>query len=234
MTRRCTTVIRDTIKDAEYFNEYLNYQNKRIQLFIDRANSIQDKAKNAALYSNISVFLKDKFYASYSYGVSTLELIPIYLEWLSAVEKSSDVCYSDLIDLASLCVLLEPGESSPNRVEALITKSKEKDDLLDFFSLQLTEQPLKFPINDIKYSEYAELKSTLISADKAQQKDRLHDYINKAWYQSNKNSAWYDSHLSKQNTYVGYWCFIGAAIVKILSLDFKNFSDIKFFPSDIC
>lgn len=233
MTRRWFTVIRDSIKDAEYFNEYLNYQNKRIQLFIDRANSIQDKSKKAALYSNISVFLKDKFYASYSYGVSFSELMSIYLDWLSAAEKASDICYSDLIDIASLCVLFEPKENSSYRVEKLINNSKEKDDLLNLLCSQLNEQTLKLPINDIKYPEYAELKTALTSIDKSQQQAYLCDYINNVWYQANKNSAWYDSHLSKQNTYVGYWCFVGAAIAKILSLDFKVFSDIDFFPKDL-
>jgi hypothetical protein len=52
-------------------------------------------------------------------------------------------------------------------------------------------------------------------------------------YDSNKESAWYDSHKSKQDTYVGYWCFEGLALAVALGLEANRLRGLKYIPEDL-
>ena len=175
----------------------------------------------------------DQLYASYSAGVGTDVMQSLYLEWLSEAERVYELCYSDKIDLVSLCVLLSPGESAALRVSALIMDKGDKDSLLCVFNDWLCKGQIKALDGEIKYPEYAGLQKVLSSTDKTIQSTSLRDYMRKEWYPANSGSAWYESHLGKHDTYVGYWCFVGAAIGKSLSLDKGYFEDIIYFPKDL-
>jgi hypothetical protein len=196
-------MIRDSRKDSNYFNKYLEYQNKRIQQFREKANSLRDEYQLGKLYLHISGFLHDELYASYSAGANIPELKSTYLEWLLAAEKSNCVCYSDLIDLASLCTLLEPGEDSITRISVLITNSEEKDTLVSLFNEWLVNGKSEACEGKIKYPEYADLKEVLTLTDKSKQAIALRNYIGEIWYSANSERSWNDSHLSKHDTYVG-------------------------------
>ena len=43
----------------------------------------------------------------------------------------------------------------------------------------------------------------------------------------------YGLHKNVHDLYVGYWCFIAAAIVKIKDLDDSTFRDNKYYPKDL-
>lgn len=55
------------------------------------------------------------------------------------------------------------------------------------------------------------------------------DYL-KVWYNNHKSASWYDSDKSKNDTYVGYWSFESAAIVKILNVDETDIRISDFYP----
>ena len=226
-------MIRDSRKDVGYFKKYLEYQNKRIGEFCKKAGTIRDDSQLGKLYLFISGFLRDKLYASYSGGTDISDLKLVYQEWLSACEKASNVCYSDLIDIASLCVLLVPGAESALKVSALIKKCGESDDLLRLFQSYLSNGERKIGEGIPKYIAYSGLKDALTSTDKTQQAESLRNYIINIWYSANNDSAWHDSHLSEQDIYVGYWCFVGAAIAKVIGLDADLFEGVEFYPSDL-
>jgi hypothetical protein len=226
-------MIRDTRKDAGYFKEYLEYQNKRIGEFYKKAETARDDSQSKKLYLYIGGFFRDKLYASYSSGADVIELNSVYKEWLAACEKASSVSYSDLIDLAGLCVLLESGEESVKRVLALMEHGNERDDLLEFFKNFLAGSEHKSGGDKIKYDAYAGLKAVLTSTDKVRQAELLRNYVSNIWYSANSDSAWHDAHLGKQDTYVGYWCFVGAAIAKMINLDVNLFRGVEFYPSDL-
>lgn len=63
--------------------------------------------------------------------------------------------------------------------------------------------------------------------------DELGKYIAYGWYQDNLDAAWYDSDQRHDDTYCGYWCFIGAAIAAIMKFDRSHFENTKFFPLDL-
>jgi hypothetical protein len=226
-------MIRDTRKNEEYFIKYLEYQNRRIDDFRKKAETVREDSQSKKLYLYVSGFLRDKLYASYSNGCDISELKSTYKEWLNACEKASSISYSDLIDLVSLCVLIEPGADIPARVAKLTECHEGGDGLLSNFHDYLCNSDFPSICDSIKYESYEGLQKVIESANKSQQTELLRDYIQNIWYTANSDSAWYDSHFGKQETYVGYWCFVGAAIAKLFGLNVDLFKTVDYYPVDI-
>ncbi len=225
---------RDARKNTDYFNKYLEYQNKRIQQFQEKVSALNDDSQTRKLNIYLSSFLRDKFYASYSNGVGIDELKSIYMDWLSAIEKSNTVLYSDLIDLTSLFILLEPNKNDVVRITQLIKNSKDKDDLLIMFLNEwLTDRKTKIFTGEIKYDEYKNLSDAITETVNINKSSHLIRFISKDWYTANNKSSWYDSHKNDKETYVGYWCFIGAALAKIFLISKENFDGVDYFPTDL-
>jgi len=58
-------------------------------------------------------------------------------------------------------------------------------------------------------------------------------YIVEQWYVGHSDCGWYNSHLSKQKIYSGYWCFEGGAIAKVLGLDDSRLKNQQYYPYDL-
>ena len=230
-------MLRDTRKNAAYFQKYLDCQNKRIASFKTKADELikkdgEDHPGVIKIYSFIANFLKDKFIASYSSGDSKDELDNIFVEMVKYYNRLPEICYSDLLDLASICVLLKPEEDCRTIVTGLLSNCIQKDMLLDGLHNYIdsgtfdTNAAIEFV--DI----YGPLYPVIKSADKTTKENLLCAYVNDFWYNANKESAWFDAHLSTENTYVGYWCFVGAALAVALDLDLEIIRRILYIPSD--
>ncbi|RNC86850.1 MAG: DUF1911 domain-containing protein [Winogradskyella sp.] len=48
-----------------------------------------------------------------------------------------------------------------------------------------------------------------------------------------KDTSGYNQHAKSNGNYVGYWCFVVAAIVKIKDLDDSSFKNSKYYPKDM-
>jgi hypothetical protein len=60
----------------------------------------------------------------------------------------------------------------------------------------------------------------------------------RSWYSQMRPVGWFGSHketptVTGWTRYIGYWCFEGAAVVKLLGIDDSLFADNKYYPRDI-
>jgi hypothetical protein len=254
-------MIRDSRKDAPYFSKYLAEQDARISKFQDKAKDKAEKgdetaAKKAYMFS--AGMLKDKLFASYSAGNSIAEVKSIFEQWVADCDKSSKLTYAILLDMVSLAILLKPTNETLNTVKRLLSENIKGDILLEAgresrkHSLAMISENIKGDIlleglynsligegftyisNTFKFeNNYIGLRKVLEVSDKATQTQRLAEYISEEWYNAQSDSAWHNSHLGKNETYVGYWAFECAALAVALSLDLSKLKKIEYIPADL-
>ena len=116
----------------------------------------------------------------------------------------------------------------------IINQSKVPDDAV---SIELFRRGTKSIVSEDSLSEsisdFMPAKFLMDSLQGNVTLAELKDYIENRWYDDNGDAVWYDSHKSDSDTYCGYWCYIGAAIVKILGFDFTAFRGTAYFPYDL-
>jgi hypothetical protein len=230
---------RDKLKDPPYFEKYLNYQSTRLEKFISLANKteiakgLSDSGAQKA-YGFVVGFLLDKLYASYSCGKTIEELRQIYDVLVNTSIKVNFLSYSQLMDIASFAILLKPEHNIKVKVISIITKNSYDDILLEGFGNFLKGKGFVYISKDFKFKDiYKDISAVITQSDKDKQLELLTDYIKNNWYASNKESAWYDSHKSKEDVYVGYWCFEGLALSVALGLDVKKLIGMNYIPDDL-
>ena len=58
----------------------------------------------------------------------------------------------------------------------------------------------------------------------------LGEFMNNDWYSLNSNAYWYNSHLSSNDTYNGYWSWLGATLIKICNGSLDKYYRINNIP----
>jgi hypothetical protein len=230
---------RDKLKDLAYFEKYLKYQNTRIEKFLSLAKQteiskgLSDSGVQKA-YGFVVKFLLDNLYASYSCGKPPKELCQIYEILADASMKVNFLSYSQLIDIASFAVLLKPEHAIKEKIVNIINKKPQDDILLEGFGNFLEGKGFVYTSKNFKFKDiYKEISGVLAQSNKNKQLELLADYIKNNWYDSNKESAWYDSHNSKEDIYVGYWCFEGLALSVALGLNSKKLIGMDYIPDGL-
>jgi hypothetical protein len=114
----------------------------------------------------------------------------------------------------------------------LISKNKEiiqKGIMLNFLASWISNHSVVWDKNlmteQFEKTQYELMNGVFESDDK---EAALNKYLDK-WYDNNKDSAWYNDHLSTNDVYTGYWSFEAAAVAKILKLDVSKINK-NYFP----
>lgn len=221
--------MRDRLKDNQYFVEFLEEENARIEKF-------QEKLKNNEVAESRILPIKQKissikfgvWIARYSLGENIDILKNEYVQMLSEISRDySAELYNDILWIVSIGILLDIEEDDFSLIAKLIEKSdwlyeyllNYRNDNIGISDTVLFKKPYKF------LYEIVNVKQNKIVA--------LKEYLEKHWYKDNNDAGWYDSHKSKQNTYYGYWSFESGAIVKILGLDDTILKDVPYYPYDL-
>lgn len=226
---------RDALKPAEYFEEYIIYQNTRIQKFTNTLNQLSDKAKTQRMQccSYLANFYKDKLSAMYSYGNTKAELLSVFNSYMEYACNFSISSYSDLADILALMILFDDTNASHQKFVLSIT------DFDDPFVIQLKQsllpgQDFAAHTKDLLYPvHYKEFLAILQENDLAKATLSLLDYMNNHWYESCQDLSWFDSHKGKENTYCGYWSWISAAIAKIKKMDLSFVRTGNYIPWEL-
>jgi len=221
-------IVRDKIKDENYFNNFITRDILRKEKYSAmRQRIIEKRGKDDEVVSEIT---HDLFRislhiltASYSMGKPVKDmhnLFPQLCDWFLQIKKCS---YSNAIQAVSLCILFD--------YDDYYRKIKEKT-----IASNLVDNFMKFLFQDTSlvtsckgFPEYNKIANIADATDKTVV---VKDYLS-SWYSDNKDSYWYNSHDSKNDTYFGYWCFESAAVVKILNLNPSDFSNNDYFPCDL-
>lgn len=202
---------RDNRKDLTYFDKYISDQEKRIHRFEDVRTQLSDEERIKDCNMILANLQRDMFYAKFSAGYSKDDLNSAYHAYIDQMLLDSSVSYDELANAIAINIFLD---ADRNKDLLAISSNVEKDALIDaLLGISGEHDHLIFKDN---YGIFFEFLNDDMS------KEDFIRYINDEWYTSCKDLYWYDSLNSNSDTYVGYWCWIAAAICKMKGLTIDN------------
>lgn len=247
-------MIRDKIKDKNYFENYLqsskNRYNKRITKFKNGLiKPERETIVKLSMVDNLILHMK----AQYSLGLPIHTMLEEYDEALSLIEKywagnnkfvgnNNEVLdqyslsnYDNILWLLSIGYLLDIPENKFKILVDAIDSDKVKDKLYEFIISAKIPSRSKIESESYKYGFelYGNLRQAIETIDKSKAAELVKTFLEKDWYKEHKNSGWYNNHTNKHNTYSGYWSFEAGAVVKIMGLDDSSFIDNQYYPKDL-
>lgn len=224
---------RDPLKNDEYFDKFLSYENERISKFSKVLNELplddSDRLKQCEKY--LSTFCKNKLCALYSRGYPKDSIRVAFTDYIRHVQQSSIDSYADMVDILSLAILLDANKADLYH----ILETPSFDDVLVLILKDYIKNKSLTPLaGNLQYpSLYKEFVDVFYNASLELSSQKLLQFTSNHWYGLNTEAWWYDSHKSPNNTYVGYWCWLAAAIIKIKGMDVKYFSGCNYIPIDL-
>ena len=228
-------MVRDLLKDNNYFNEYIVEEEKRI-------NKFEIKLRNNEVREDRVLNVKKKIYdlkfqiliANFSMGKPVESLIDDYSLIVEDMKILWDSArYEDMLWMLSIGIMLEIDDDSFNVLVNLVEKSNLNDFLYNFIIHSRKE--------DVKYHDSSLLIevpfNSLIKVIKAEEEgeaiDFMKEYLLEKWYVGHKDMGWYECHKHPEKLYFGYWSFESGAIAKILGLEDSVLKDIPYYPYDM-
>lgn len=219
-------MIRDCLKNVDYYNEYIVSEQKRIDKFSKAMNALNEGTPQ---YNQCKTYLSNIYRnvinASYSKGCNKDE-IRIYVEkYFSYFDFDKHSGYADIIDALSFIIIFDIKGTD-------VTKISCDDSLVYTLCNFISSNEIKKSSDDnLKYYNlYHVFMDALFNRISC---DDFILFLNNDWYGLNKDMYWFDSHKSDNNTYTGYWCWLGGAISKILNYPTSKICNCKYIPKDV-
>lgn len=204
-------ICRDTRKDYYYFEEYISNQKKRITRFENIREKLSDEDKIKECNVVLANLHKNMFFAMFSAGYERNELIKSFNTYIDYMLLAKDVSYDELVNAAAIDIFLN---SARKKELSVLSSISEKDALSDaLLGIPREDEYLLYKAN---YEVFYKFLNDAIS------KEDFIKYITDEWYASCKDLYWYDSLKSESDTYVGYWCWLAAAILSLKELSVDN------------
>lgn len=222
--------MRDSLKDIEYFNSFINEDLARVNKFLDKLKNGEVKVERIfPVKSKVHDLKLGIMIARYSRGE---ELAVLEKEYFKLIDEWEEVWeseyYNKNLQMISLAVLFEVNKESAKKIKEMLKKTNINDWLFDFLLDSLDEQKT----GENKELLFPEAFSTLQEVVFAKNKvELLKQYLEKEWY--NEDCGCYEAHKSKENIYYGYWSFEAGAIAKILNLDDSSLKNVPYYPYDL-
>ena len=216
--------MRDFQKDKIYFSNFIKETNQRVIKFEKLLAELQkSNPEDDGLEMRGSIILagiyREKFIALYSSGEEiNNEMKEVYFKWLEKAEivSNDEYSYVDLLWLVSIAILLDLQEELSERLSAMAKKLKMNDGFIEYLLNPSAENLKNLSFFMAKpYSEWGKI----VTAPDHKKITLIKKYLTSKWYRSHDEEGWYDSHLSNENIYSGYWSFESGTMVKVLGLD---------------
>ena len=230
--------MRDFQKDKIYFSNFIKETNQRVIKFEKLLAELQkSNPEDDGLEMRGSIILagiyREKFIALYSSGEEiNNEMKEVYFKWLEKAEivSNDEYSYVDLLWLVCITVLLDLQEELSERLSAMAKKLKMNDGFIEYLLNPSAENLKNLSFFMAKpYSEWGKI----VTAPDHKKITLIKKYLTSKWYRSHDEEGWYDSHLSNENIYSGYWSFESGAMVKVLGLDDSELKDVPYYPYDL-
>ncbi|KSU86513.1 hypothetical protein A2U94_12390 [Bacillus sp. VT 712] len=237
-------MLRDKIKTSIYFEEFIDYEERRIEKFsLLIKKVIEEKGKDDKGLKNGYIALQgyyfNKLRAMYSAGFPAQNIREFLPEVIGVMEKvwNKESGYIRMLWMTSIAVMLNIEDEEFNRLVTMIRKEGLNDYLINYFIAFRNGEVSDFYEQSKFYvkNPYVKLKK-VIEGSKISKEisiERLEEYIKKYWYRGHSDEAWYDAHKNKHGIYSGYWSFESGAIAKILKLDDSALKDTPYYPYDM-
>lgn len=216
-------MFRDLRKNEAYFENYIAFQYERIEKFaVMKAEMDFDDKRVKQVNQYLFNYRLDLISAMYSNGFSVDGTKEVFLELLENAKNCKGIAYADSLTVLALCILFDI-----NDVDDVVFQ--EKDDVFEFLLTYLKTGA----IIDIQNELYSEFTHNLVVCIEKKSAKLLLEYMKNQWYEDCKMLSWYDAHLSKEDTYCGYWSFVVGAMIRILKLDCQLFEGVDYIPIEL-
>lgn len=226
-------MLRDKLRDKEYFDSYIEGVEKTINLASNDLASGSIKEDRIPSVVNWLYYSKlRRIIAKYSRG-DDIVLLKIdfidFLEGFFKLDNTEFFSYSKNLEIISLAVLLNIPLELRGKIGNSIT---EKDSLTNFLAFgkseDLSAEYLSFP------NGWQLLFDVTLNSNKIQQELSLINYINDVWAKRKEEEGEFESHKNmSMNSYYGYWCFEAGAIAKILKIPDNELKENQYYPYDL-
>lgn len=248
-------MVRDNIKDENYFKEFLKTKNELISLNEASIMSGEmSKIKIERAYFRNVGFNIESVIAQYSMGAAISELkdsikniislMPNY--WSPKCTKVENTKgeifdiyllnhYETFLHVLSLAYRLEVPDKDFKVLVDIIDRDNISDKLYEFIiKARFSDSKLK-RVENIKIKKetikvYDKLRTSTETEDKLDASKLVKEFLEKSFYHKHMNL--YNSH-NNYSLYCGYWSFEAAAVVKIMNLDDSSFIDNQYYPKDL-
>ncbi|MCM3720615.1 PoNi-like cognate immunity protein [Solibacillus isronensis] len=232
--------MRDKLKDREYFNGYIDYQNQRIDKFeglleqLINEKGTEFKGVRTGKLSLVNFYL-DKMNALYSLGAPVKEikqLFPKVIQYFTDI-WNKEGSYSNLLKIVSLAILFNISKDQLKGLLDLIKKEQLDDKLIDFLVQYID---LDWENNGSEYlfsNPYGYVQNIIEAENQNTALELLKVYLEKEWYKGHNETGWYESHKGNKDIYSGYWSYESGAVAKILRLDDTQLREGPYYPYDL-
>ena len=223
-------MIRDTLKNKNYFEKYIAYEKSRINKFTEIGKNIspEDTNRYSQCMRYIASFKRNLISAMYSAGYSKFDLDKEVRSYLYLINEIGSSSYSENIDVLSLVVLFN---ISREEINGIIEFSAYEDALTSTLKANIfvsgnNNISSEMLLYKEKYYPFVQYLNGELDVQ------AFREYLESSWYESNRDSYWFDSHKSQSDTYAGYWCWLAAATLKIKKTPLE-YSSIKYVPYEL-
>lgn len=245
-------MVRQNIKNEEYFARYFKTNNDLLQKGFDMLNSglVVEKQKPVFKKGQFDIYLHltiASYTANLEVDVTKKNLITTinYLEegWNSDIVKfnyngkllNQYLVYDQILWLLSLGYLLDISTEHFNKMVEIVDRDEIKDYLYEFIiKAKLKERKTIVKESyEFGWDLFQKLRLATTQINKIEAEHLVNDFIKVDWYNEHKQSGLVNSHKSKYDIYFGYWSFETAAIVKIMGLNDSSFRNCAYYPKDL-
>lgn len=232
-------IMRDFIKDESYFTDYLSNVDSSIEKFQFAIAKVKKErgADDSGVQNGYSIlnnrYIK-KLRALYSAGrpIEEIEtLMPTIIESMEKTWNGRDI--EQMLWVLSVGVMLELDNELFDRMVSLVRKYNLQNPLIEFLIQGNLKGTPTATANGTLAIPYNMLFDVIQADDKPVQVQKLKDYLEKYWYESNEDAGWHDTHKHRDDLYSGYWSFESGAVAKILRLSDESLKNTPYYPFDL-
>lgn len=231
---------RDPLKSEEYFKNRYDKDNKRLNraLLNYETEKLKGKEDINLRVQHLNIVYKSimKFYTAYSLGYSLKELkedIILIIKHTLSSWIGDD--YDDIEKAFELAIIFDIRNEEVNELINLLGKYNYKDKFLDMLANYLNSEWI-IRADKLKFRKAIEPLVEVIElakSDKKKSVERLKIYLERQWFNMQKEGLITNRDHLKEDKYRGYWCIESAALVKMLDLDDEVLKECKYYPYDL-
>lgn len=252
-------MVRDKIKDKDYFDEFLKGKNNLISNNEQAlsAGKIAEKKVERTKFRNFG-FRLESLVAQYSRGDSIQRMRNSIIEIIKCLPDESHSIntkvkivvdgetkfldqylvepYERMLRLLSLAYLLDVSDTDFETVVRVIDRDNIRDNLYEFiiksrFPNRIQKKDEEFDPKSVVSKVYKNLREAVVQSDLSHAAKYIGQFLEKDFY--HKHTGFYDFHKSKVDLYYGYWSFESAAVAVIKGVDDSSFRDNEYYPKDL-
>lgn len=217
--------MRDILKSEVYYKKYIDGEVARFQKFRKLYDEVVNEPKKQMRVAGyLANYCWNVLTAEYSLGCDKQEMMSSFKEYLSWASISRISNYAEYVDMLSLSILFDiPYEDIKGILDQQQFGDALTECLIDY--LRTGFYVIKQSV-DLQFSKAYDAFTDFLAEKNVEE---FNDFMNNKWYDLNQDAYWYDSHKSKENIYAGYWCWLAAAVLKMVGMT----SEGKYIPRDL-